>query len=236
MDIFARLSDNLGKKEKCMRKKSVVIADDFPIVGVGLRKILEEAGDFDFKGAARNVYSLRAFLNLQRAPDLVVVDSAMPRCDLSELLESVREWAPSSNVLLFCSADEEFTALLGFKKGVRGVLPKSAEPEEIVRACRTVACGGTYLSGIAAEKITDYVAKKPWEGGKSSARPFLSAREYMVLKNLAAGDKMTKIASESGLSPKTVATYKERLMTKTGARTLAGLIRYALQNDLLSDG
>ena len=57
----------------------------------------------------------------------------------------------------------------------------------------------------------------------------------MVLKRLTGGDSIAKIAKDFALSPKTVATYRERLMGKIGVRSLAGLIRYALQNDLLSD-
>lgn len=219
-----------------MSRKTVLAVDDFPIIGIGLKNILEEAGDFDFKGAAYNIYSLRSFLRLQKAPDLIVLDSVMPRSDLGELLSGIRNWAPESNILLFCSADEEFTALLGFKKGVRGVLPKSAGKSEIVKACRTVAYGGTYLTGMAAEKITEYIAKSPFDGRRKAANPFLSAREYMVLKKLTAGDKLSKIACDTRLSPKTIATYKERLMKKIGVKSLAGLIRYALQNDIITEG
>ena len=78
----------------------------------------------------------------------------------------------------------------------------------------------------------------PWfkfNGTAEVKKPFFSNREYMVLKRLTGGDNLSKIAKDFKLSPKTVATYRERLMQKIGVRTLAGLIRYALQNDILSD-
>ncbi|MBR5900780.1 response regulator transcription factor [bacterium] len=218
-----------------MKGKTVLIADDFPIVGMGLKKILEDAGDFEFKGVAGSVYALRSFLFTQKAPDLIVVDSNIPRCDISTLLANLREWAPGSNILLFCAADEEFTALLGLKKGVRGVISKCAGTDEIVRACRTVAYGGTYVSGAAAEKMANYISESPFSAENKEDKPFLSAREFMVMRKLTTGSSLSEIARELNISPKTVGTYRERLMAKLGVKSLAGLIRYALQNDILSD-
>ncbi|MBR5623539.1 response regulator transcription factor [bacterium] len=218
-----------------MKGKTVLVADDFPVVGMGLQKILEGAGDFEFKGAAGSVYALRSFLFNQKAPDLIVVDSNIPHCDISELLTNLRDWAPMSNILLFCAADEEFTALLGLKKGVRGVISKCAGADEIVKACRTVAHGGTYVSGVAAEKMAHYISESPFVTEEKSRKPFLSAREFMVMRKLTTGNSLSQIARELNISPKTVCTYRERLMAKLGIKTLAGLIRYALQNDILAD-
>ena len=218
-----------------MKGKTVLIADDFPVVGMGLKKILEDAGGCEFKGSADSAYALRSYLSAQKAPDLIVVDSNIPRCDISELLSRLREWAPTSNILLFCAADEEFTALLGLKKGVKGVISKCAGIDEVVRACRTVAYGGTYVSGVAAEKMAEYISQSPFTAEKKSGKPILSAREFMVMRKLTTGNNLSEIARELKLSPKTVSTYRERLMAKLGVKTLAGLIRYALQNDILSD-
>jgi len=216
-----------------MTKRTVVTADDFPIVNVGLKKILEESGEFEVKGSATSVYGLRALLRNQ-SPDLIIIDSVIPRSDLGELLKNVRLWSPLSRVLLFCSADEEYTAVLGLRSGVKGIVSKSVAQEEILKAARTVSLGGTFLSGGAAEKLTNYVARYGYAGGEKS-KPSFSSREYMVLRRLTSGEKISEIARECDLSPKTVATYRERMMAKIGVKSLAGLIRYALQNDLLSD-
>lgn len=216
-----------------MSKKSVIVVDDFPVVALGLKNILEGALDFEFKGYAVNIYAMRALLKHQK-PDLIIVDSVIPRADLGETLKELRQTAPLSNILLFCSADEEFTSVLGLRCGVRGIISKRASKDEIVKAARTVSYGGTFLSGTAAEKLTTYVAKNDL-GTAEIGKPKFSTREYMVLKRLTGGDNMSQIARDFNLSPKTVATYRERLMAKIGVRTLAGLIRYALQNDLLSD-
>ncbi|MBR5946531.1 response regulator transcription factor [bacterium] len=216
-----------------MNKKTVIVVDDFPVVALGLKSILEEAGDFEFKGYAINVYAMRAILKY-RTPDLIIVDSVLPKSDLSETLKELKQTAPFSHILLFCSADEEFTSVLGLRCGVKGIISKRASKDEIVKASRTVSCGGTFLSGTAAEKLTTYVVKNDI-GTAVRKRPVFSTREYMVLKRLTGGDSIAKIAKDFALSPKTVATYRERLMGKIGVRSLAGLIRYALQNDLLSD-
>jgi len=216
-----------------MNKKSVIVVDDFPVVALGLKSILEEAGDFDFKGYAINVYAMRAILKY-RTPDLIIVDSVLPKSDLSETLKELKQIAPFSHILLFCSADEEFTSVLGLRCGVKGIISKRASKDEIIKAARTVSAGGTFLSGAAAEKLTTYMVKNDI-GTADRKRPAFSTREYMVLKRLTGGDSIAKIAKDFALSPKTVATYRERLMGKIGVRSLAGLIRYALQNDLLSD-
>lgn len=216
-----------------MTKLSVITADDFPVVTVGLRKILEDSGEFEVMGGAASVYSLRALLR-HHMPDLLIIDSVIPRSDLAELLGNLRLWAPLSRVMLFCSADEEFTAILGLRSGVKGIISKSAGAEEIIKAARTVALGGTYLSGRASEKLTNYMVKNGLNGN-DKGKPNFSSREYMVLRRLTSGDKLSEIARDCNLSPKTVATYRERMMEKIGVKSLAGLIRYALQNDLLSD-
>lgn len=216
-----------------MSKRSVIVVDDFPVVALGLKGILEEAGDFEFKGYAINVYAMRAILR-RVSPDLIIVDSVLPRSDLNGTLRELKQTAPYSHILLFCSADEEYTSVLGLRCGVKGIISKRASKDEILKAARTVSLGGTFLSGTAAEKLTTYVVKNDL-GTASVKKPVFSAREYMVLRRLTSGDSLSKIAKDFDISPKTVATYRERLMVKIGVRSLAGLIRYALQNDLLSD-
>ncbi|MBR6462734.1 response regulator transcription factor, partial [bacterium] len=104
-----------------MNKKTVIVVDDFPVVALGLKSILEEAGDFEFKGYAINVYAMRAILKY-RTPDLIIVDSVLPKSDLSETLKELKQTAPFSHILLFCSADEEFTSVLGLRCGVKGII------------------------------------------------------------------------------------------------------------------
>ena len=216
-----------------MSKKSVVVVDDFPVVALGLKSILEEVQEFEFKGYAVNLYAMRAILKHQ-TPDLIIVDSVLPRSDPGETLMELRQTAHLSNILLFCAADEEYTSVLGLRCGVKGIISKRASKEEIVKAARTVSCGGTFISGTAAEKLTAYVVKNDI-GTAVVKKPVFSNREYMVLKRLTGGDNLSQIAKDFKLSPKTVATYRERLMQKIGVKTLAGLIRYALQNDILAD-
>ncbi len=216
-----------------MSKKTVIVLDDFPVVALGLKSILKESLDFEFEGFAVNMYAARALFK-DHKPDVIIVDSVIPKSDLGETLKELRQTSPASNILLFCSADEEFISVLGLRCGVKGIVSKRASKDEIVKAARTVSYGGTFLSGTVAEKLTAYMANNDISSA-GTQKPAFSAREFMVLKKLTGGDNISKIARDFALSPKTVATYRDRLMSKIGVKTLAGLIRYALQNDLLSD-
>ena len=217
-----------------MEKKQVIVVDDFPVITEGLKACLAKTEDLSLCGAANSVYQLKAILD-NRFPDVILLDSVMPCVVLPEIIASLKKWAPKVPIVLFCPAEEEYTTLFAFQNGVRGHLLKTAPPDEILKALRTVAWGGTYLSGSAAERLTEYVANVPLEYSPATLKKqLLSARELDVLKRLVNGETLTEIAKESGLSPKTIGTYRERIRDKLGVKSLAAMVRYALDNNLIS--
>ena len=114
------------------------------------------------------------------------------------------------------------------KAGAAGYLTKESAPEELVHAVRQVLGGGRYISGSLADKLAVELAA----GTSRPPHELLSDREFTVLRLLASGNTPTQIAQELSLSVKTVSTYRARILEKTGMRSTAELIRYALEHKL----
>jgi DNA-binding NarL/FixJ family response regulator len=124
---------------------------------------------------------------------------------------------------------EEQFARRALKSGAAGYLTKESVPEELKEAVRKVVIGGRYVSATLAEKL----AVDLREGADIPIHELLSDREFQVLRMIASGKTVKEIAEELSLSVKTVSTYRARILEKTGMKTNAELIRYALQTQLV---
>jgi len=124
---------------------------------------------------------------------------------------------------------EEQFARRALKAGAAGYLTKDSVPEELKEAVRRVVVGGRYVSATLAEKL----AVDLREGADRPIHELLSDREFQVLRMIASGKTVKQIAEEIALSVKTVSTYRARILEKTGMKTNAELIRYALQTQLV---
>ena len=125
-------------------------------------------------------------------------------------------------------AEEQFAGRL-LKAGAAGYLNKEAAPDELVNAIRKVVTNGRYVSPALAEKLAS-------DMGGDTDRPLhdnLSAREFQVMRLLAAGRTVKEIAADLALSVKTVSTYRTRILDKLSLRTNAKLIHYAIQHQLV---
>ena len=205
----------------------VVLADDHPVFRAGLRRTLEEAGGIRVVGeAASGDEALRA-LRAGRV-DVLALDVFMPGMGFIDLLRRVRADHPGTRVLVVSMQPEEQCAVRAFRAGAAGYLPKDRPAEALVTAVRTVAEGRRFFSPALAERLISGLdptsARLPHET--------LSDREYEVLCLIGAGRSVKEIAYGLALSPKTVGTYRTRLMRKMGADSSAELVRYAVQQGL----
>jgi DNA-binding NarL/FixJ family response regulator len=123
---------------------------------------------------------------------------------------------------------EEQYALRMLKTGAAGYLSKESAPDELVTAIRKVAHGGKYISASLAEILADNLD----ETTSTPLHQKLSDREYSVMRLLASGNTVTEIAEQLCLSPKTVSTYRTRLLRKLHLKTNAEVMRYAMKHDL----
>lgn len=204
----------------------VLLADDHAVVRDGLRVLLEGASDIEVVGDAGNGRDA-VRLAAKAHPDVVVMDIAMPEMNGIEATELLQDTTPATQVVILSmhsTAEHIYRAL---QAGARGYLLKDSAGSEVVEAVRTVNIGRRYLSQkIAAAVVDDYIA------GRRQASPLdsLSRRERQILQLIVEGCSSADVARKLFLSPKTVETYRSRMMHKLGVGDLPHLVKFALQH------
>jgi len=204
------------------------IADDHPVVRAGLRGIIEGEPDFEVVGEARDGGDMLA--RIGRTPaEVLLLDVSMPGPGFLEVLAGLRQDHPRVAVLVLSVHPEDQYAVRALRAGAAGYLTKDHSPEELVAAIRKVHRGGKYVSPSLAEKLAVGLEI----GASSWPHEQLSNREYDVLCLLGSGRTVKEIASRLALSPKTVSTYRARVLEKMQLATNADLVRYAAPNGLI---
>ncbi|MGH7501660.1 MAG: response regulator [Longimicrobiales bacterium] len=205
------------------------IADDHAMVRAGLRRILTEAGDVQVVGEAGTADEMLRQLEKIDA-DVALLDVSMPGPGIIEVLRVLRETSPRTRALVLSMHPEEQYARRVLRAGAAGYVTKDQAPERLVEAIRKTAGGGHFVSPRLAEALAAALTT-----GRTEATPVshLSDREFEVLRLIGTGWSVKKIASELGLSHKTVSTYRVRLREKLGLRTTAELIRFAIAEGLV---
>ena len=206
----------------------VGIVDDHAIVRAGLRHFLTEQVDLRVVGEAANG---REALDLARTGevDVMLMDLSMPDQGGVDALAAVKARFPDLHVLILSSFPESHYATTLLRQGASGYLNKECDPEEIVKAIRTVALGRRYITPQVAELLAEGLV-----GGTD--RPLhegLSERELQVFLRLAKGETVGDIADQMCLSVKTVSTYRARTLEKLRLETNSDLTYYALKNGLI---
>ncbi len=203
----------------------VLLVDDHAIMRDGLREILASVDGFELIGEAANGND--ALLALQHnLPDLIVMDMSMPGISGISLIERIKMLYPSLSVLVLTMLDDPQIALRALKSGADGYITKDKPAAELIAALRKVAAGGRYVDSALAEKIL-------FDGmGVEMPHNKLSSREMDVFRMLVQGNSLNEIAAQLFISNKTVSTHKAHLLEKMGAKSMAELIRYAVQQNL----
>ncbi|MCC7326856.1 MAG: response regulator transcription factor [Burkholderiales bacterium] len=204
----------------------VLLADDHAVVRDGLRALLEAQADIEVVGDAANGREvLREAKQLH--PDVVVMDIAMPELNGIEATQQLHDALPSTQVLILSMHSTTEHIFRALQAGARGYLLKDSAGSEVVDAVRVVHAGRRYLSHkIAAGVIDDYIAERHQRSPLDS----LSGRERQILQLVAEGKSSAEVAAMLFLSPKTVDTYRSRMMHKLGIGDLPGLVKFAIQH------
>lgn len=204
----------------------ILLADDHAILRKGLVQLLsEEFPNAKFTEASTSQKILDC-LALQDY-DVLILDIFMPGRSGLEILHDVKPLYPRLPILVLSIAPEEQLAVRVLKAGANGYLNKQAAPEELVKAVKKILEGGNYVSIALAERLAVEIG--------NVTRPLhdtLSNREYSVLCRLAMGHSIKEIGEELSLSPKTVSTYRARILQKLRLSNDAALVRYALENGI----
>jgi two-component system, NarL family, invasion response regulator UvrY len=152
----------------------------------------------------------------------------MPGAPFPGLLRLLRSAFPRVEVLIVTMHGEDQFAVRALKEGAAGYLTKQQPPQEVINAIKQIAGGGRYLTAAVAERAAAAL------DGNATRLPHerVSRREYEVLCMIGLGKSVKQIATELGVSPKTVSTHRARLLRKMRLKTSAELIRYVLQYGL----
>lgn len=206
----------------------LLIADDHPVVREGLKRIVMDCADMQVVGEVAGGDEVLA-TSKATSPDVVLLDLGMPGPDFLSLMKRFKAECPTVRVLVLSMEPEDQYAVRAFRAGVAGYLTKDRSPEELAQAIRRVSLGGRYVTESIAERLVAGLAGET-EGPPHQA---LSDREYHVLCAFGAGKGIKDIAAELGISPKTVSTYRARILQKLNLKTNLDLVRYAIQHGLV---
>lgn len=204
----------------------VIVADDHQLVRQGLRALLEHEGFGVIGEAADGQEALQLAEKLH--PDVVVMDLAMPLMNGIDAAREILRVSPKSKTILLTMHAERQYILEGLRGGAKGYVMKTHAANDLVRAIREAAHGGTYLSPEISEAVIDAYKYKT----EVPDNP-LSARERQVLQLIAEGKTTKQVALTLGISVKTAETYRTRIMEKLDIHITAGLVRYAIRTGLV---
>ncbi|HJV86015.1 MAG TPA: response regulator transcription factor [Noviherbaspirillum sp.] len=205
----------------------VLLVDDHLIARSGVRLMLGIADDITIVGEAETARD--ALLLAERLEfDIAIVDIALPDRSGLDLIKLIKARRPKAAVLMLSMYAEDIYAVRALRAGASGYLTKNSPAPMLVAAVRKAAAGGKHLSPELVERVVDMA-------GSEDLLPHeqLSDRELEVLRHIAEGATLVRIAEQLHLSPHTVTTYRTRILEKMGMASNVELARYAFENDLL---
>lgn len=203
--------------------KDVLIVDDHPVIRGALRLICQNEGIARVRDA-NSAMQARALMK-EEVPDLVILDLVMNGFDGLELLSWIMAEHPSCGVLVFTSQDAQHFCNRCISAGARGFVTKKSDLRELTKAIHALKSGYSYFPQMSVR--LDFQQRTEQQALES-----LSIRELSILRMLAMGMRGKDVAEALFLSPKTVSTYKTRLLEKLGVKTLVGLSDFAKRNHL----
>ncbi len=211
---------------------SVVLADDHTIIRDGLRALLEANPEIKVVGDAANGRQVVSLVK-ELQPDIVIMDISMPEQNGIDATRQILEAFPQARVIILSmlgTADHVFHAL---QAGVRGFLLKESAGREVMEAVQSVYAGDMYFSRpITFTLVNDYMQARV--DSQSTPLESLSIRENEILCLVVEGKTSAEIGKSLNLSPKTVESYRSRMMQKLGVSDMSELIKFAIKNGLIS--
>lgn len=206
----------------------VYLVDDHRILREGLRMLLELQGDIRVVGQAEDGRKALAGI-LQANPDVILMDITMPELNGIDATQNIMLKLPNAKIIILSVHSDSEHVYRAFQAGAKGYLLKESAGEEVVRAVRAVMQEQRYVSQKISETVPLNYSRQRQE---RSPLELLSAREREVLQLTVEGATSVAIGEKLSLSPKTVDTYRSRLMEKLNIQNLPGLVRFAIKHGL----
>lgn len=206
----------------------VILCDDHAMIRRGIRDTLSEAVDIQVSAEAGSYAEVRDAIR-NHACDVLVLDINLPGRSGLEVLQSLRETDSPIKVLIVSMFPEDQYAIRCLKAGAQGYLNKAGDPTELVNAVRAVSQGRKYVTASVAQMLVDNLSAPE----NTSLHASLSERELQTLLKIASGRRLSDIAEELMLSPKTVSVYRARVLEKLKLTNNSELTVYAIRNGLV---
>lgn len=214
-------------------KTRVLLVDDHEMMRDGLRAILTSRDEFEVVGEAADGHeAVEATLALE--PEVVVMDVGLPHMNGIEACRRIRQRCPSVRVVALSTHSDKRYVLNMIGAGASGYVLKRAAGEDLIRAVDVVARGQHYLSPQITGVVFEPMARAKSPAKEAATYQVLATREREVLQLLAEGKTSKVIASELGLSTKTVETHRRNISKKLGLRSIAELTKYAVREGMTS--
>lgn len=207
----------------------VLLCDDHALIRRGMRDTLVDAGDIEVLGEVGDYGSLREALRSGPRPDVLLLDINLPGRSGLDVLHVLKDEADAPRTLVVSMYAEEQYAIRCLRAGAFGYVNKGGDPSELVQAVRMVAQGRKYVTPEIAQMLVENLSAPQPE----QAHHKLSDRELQTLVLIASGRRLSDIAEELLLSPKTVSVYRARVLEKLGLSNNSELTVYAIRQGLV---
>jgi len=218
-----------------MKRITVLLVEDHTVVREGLRVLIEAFGDIEIVGEAKTGREAVRMTGELR-PEVVVMDIAMPLLNGLQATRQILRASPKAKVLILSAhGDPEYVEAV-VKVGAKGYLLKQSSSKVVASAIRELQKGRMFFAPSISRRLKDAYQKSPNKVGlRKKKENQLTSREAELLQLIAEGHVNKQIASELGISAKTVEKHRQHLMEKLDIHDIAGLTRFAIATGIIEN-
>ncbi|HEU4472197.1 MAG TPA: response regulator transcription factor [Flavisolibacter sp.] len=209
----------------------IILADDHEIFRDGFRVMIKKQPSVQLLGEASNGEELIS-LTRELRPDVVVTDIKMPKLDGIEATKRLSSELPHVGIIALSMFDEENLIVDMLEAGAKGYLLKNAHKDEIIEAIKTVNNDQTYYCNDTSAKLAQLIARSKFRPSSRIAKPEFSEKEFAVIRYICQEMSNKEIAYHLNLSIRTIEGYRDRIQEKIGAKNTAGIVVYAIKNNI----
>ena len=215
-----------------MKKINVLIADDHKLFAKLVSTLLQASDDINVVGIANDGEEVLEQIGKKKV-DIILLDINMPKLDGMQAMKEIVHDYPKIKIIILSSHNEAWLIQKVLKQGASGYITKSADDEEVLEAIFKVFKGENYCSKESLNSIINSITHQHEEEEPNNLYNQLTVREKEILKLIS--DELTsgEIADKLNISPRTVETHRKKLLQKLGVKNTVGLIKVAMQADLL---
>jgi DNA-binding NarL/FixJ family response regulator len=211
----------------------ILLADDHTVMRAGLKLLLERLPEFQVVGEAGDGRQAVAMAE-QLAPDVVVLDIAMPNLNGIEAARQISEKLPRTAVVILSMHSDEGYVLRALKSGARAYLLKDSAEADLITAIKAVSDGKAFFSPAISRMLVDDYMRQMRERGVEDSYELLTPREREILQLLAEGKSNKDVAALLNLSLYTVETHRSNILEKLNLHSVPELILYAVRKGVIS--